>query len=309
MLQYAGIDLGGTKIQSTVFNEQWGPVDSKRSETPRSDYAQFLQALEMHIHWILETCDSQQLPIGIGLPGLIDVNTGVLRAANLCANGENIAADLFHKTRQQVSLLNDCKAFALSEACLGNGRNYRSVLGVSIGTGIAGGLIVDKKLLPDAHGMAGEFGHMCIAATTASRYDLPLVKCGCGKNGCYETFVSGPGFERLGALNHTDPTTAVVSVKQWIERYQQHDTRAIKITDTWFGILADMINDLTLCYDPGCIVFGGGMSNIPGFTERLQQALLKTDRLTSHLPSLQLAEASEHSGARGAALFAAESPQ
>ena len=306
MSLYAGIDLGGTKIHTSVFDDQWMIIDSKRTATPKDDYQQFLEALQSHISWVDEKEPSNKTPIGVGVPGVIDPHSGLLRAANLCANGQNISTDLYVQTQRQVSIVNDCKAFALSEACLGNGSDFNSVLGISLGTGIAGGLVTKKHLLPDANAMAGEFGHISLPVTTAFDHKLPILDCGCGRRGCYETFVCGPGFERLGAHQTNEISPEPVTVKQWVKRYHQEDADAIKLLDTWFAILADMINDLTLCYDPDCIVFGGGMSNLPEFINKLEHALNNTVRLISRLPVLRIAAANEHSGARGAALYAAE---
>ncbi len=297
----AGIDLGGTKIQTTVFDAQWSVVNSKRSSTPDSVYQELLQVLAEHIDWASNTDNTRQIPVGIGVPGIIDTRTARLRTANLCADGQTIGKDLNDLTGRSAALINDCKAFALAEACLGSATGYQSVLGISIGTGIAGGLVINKTLLPDANGMAGEFGHMAIPATTLSKYNLPVLPCGCGNHGCYETFVCGPGFERFAA--HME-NAGHATVSDWIERFNAGDTAAVKVTHRWFELLAEMIYQLTLCYDPDCIVFGGGISNYPDFIRLLNQAFGKLNRLTSNTPAFTLALASEHSGAKGAALFA-----
>ena len=305
MLPLAGVDLGGTNIQSTVFNSDWSVLDSQRTDTPQSDYTALLEALAEHINWATAT-GSSHMPIGIGIPGVIDKNSGQLRTANLPANGRNIYTDLRALTGRDIALVNDCKAFALAEAVLGSGAMYQSVLGISIGTGIAGGLVIDNHILPDANRMAGEFGHMSLPATTVSRHALPMLECGCGNQGCYETYVCGPGFERFAALVAVTPAR---SVSEWAQRYTAEDSLAIDIARRWFDILADLINQLTLVYDPDCIVFGGGMSHFPDFFALLNLALNNKHKLIDDRPVLKPAQANEHSGAQGAALFAKELQQ
>ena len=305
MLPLAGVDLGGTKIQTTVFNSDWSVLESKRTDTPQSGYTPLLEALAEHISWATGK-GTPQMPIGIGIPGVIDKRSGQLRTANLPANGQNIGADLRELTGRDVALVNDCKAFALAEAILGSGAAYRSVLGISIGTGIAGGLVIDKHILPDANSMAGEFGHMTLPASTVSHHSLPVIECGCGNQACYETYLCGPGFERLASLDNRSHSR---SVSEWAELYIKQDSLATDIATRWFDILADLINQLTLVYDPDCIVFGGGMSNFPDFISLLSQALNNKHRLIEHLPALKPAHANEHSGAQGAALFAKDLQQ
>jgi len=296
----AGIDLGGTKIRTSVFSDTWELTHTQRLNTPNKDYPSLLDALIAQIEWIHQVTNSKSTPIGLGLPGVLNKTTNVLKTANLPANGQTISIDISTRTQVPLTLINDCKAFALSESCLGSAQSYRSVLGVSIGTGVAGGLVLDGSLLPDLNGMSGEFGHQCMPADIMERHSLPSVKCGCGQYSCYETFLTGPGFLRLAEFL----TQESRSIQAWSKAYQNNEYIAVAVFNTWFDILGNLTGNLSLYYDPDCIVFGGGLSNLPNFIDQITLANSRASRLIDQNPKFILAEGSIHSGARGAALAA-----
>jgi len=296
----AGIDLGGTKIRTTVFDIDWQVIHTQRIATPHSSYDELLHSLSEQIAWIHSRTGSNHTPIGIGLPGVINHTTQRLKAANLAANDQTIQADLEALSTVSVTFINDCKAFALSEACLGAASMHQSVLGISIGTGLAGGLVTHQTLLSDFNGSSGEFGHTCLPADIVSALQLPVLSCGCGQQQCYETFLSGPGLIRLGdALQGTHQ-----SVEQWSSDYKNNHPAAIELSRCWFEILASLTSSLALCYDPECIVIGGGMSHWPDFLQQASAAHTKAQRLSNRTPHFRLAQADDQSGARGAALAA-----
>lgn len=294
----AGIDLGGTKILSAVFNDAWQPVFRTQVATPSDTYDALLSEVVRQVEWALTRTDIST--IGLGVPGVLNRKTRVLRAANLTANGHRLSEDLESATGVSISVINDSKAFALSEACLGAGIGYHSVLGISIGTGTASGLVVGNSILSEAAGMAGEIGHMSIPAFVANKYKLPVLSCACGKVGCFETFISGPGLTRLGSAVFGHQR----SVAEWLTLCSEEDAPATNLMTLWYEILAEMIAEVMLCYDPECIVFGGGLSSLPEFLPCVTRALDKTSRLSDDLPDLFRAKSQEFSGARGAALQA-----
>jgi predicted NBD/HSP70 family sugar kinase len=294
----AGVDLGGTKIVSALFDENWQPVLSQRVATPADSYDSLLAALTAQIRWIQ---DHATVPVvGLGVPGIVDRDTLALHAANLRASGQRLGVDLAMASSVDIRLINDSKALALSEACLGAGAPYRSVLGISIGTGIAAGMVVRESLLSDPAGMAGEIGHMSIPAATIQNQKLPVLSCACGKSGCYETFLCGPGFTRLGECLYG----VEQSVESWSQQYRDNDRQATTLMAHWYTLLAAMLAEMMLCYDPDCIVFGGGVTAMPDFILNTENALQKAERLTRHMPALHTAGGHEFSAARGAALAA-----
>ncbi|MBL4808171.1 MAG: ROK family protein, partial [Rhodobacteraceae bacterium] len=190
MMQAAGIDLGGTKIEASVFDEHWQAVETKRVPTP-NNYEALIEALRDQVQWV-ENAAGQGIPIGMGTPGRHDFKTGNAFMANVSADGKPLRTDLLAATRRDIVFGNDCDLFAFSEANLGAGKGFRTVFGLILGTGIGGGTCFDGVLHQSLNGTAGEVGHMPISANLVAEFDLPILPCGCGRHGCYETLGAGP---------------------------------------------------------------------------------------------------------------------
>ena len=190
-----GIDLGGTKIEARAFDDDLVEIARHRIATPTESYQTLLDALAAEVTWLDDQGEMEA--IGLGSPGLINPNTGEMLTANLPATGHRLGHDLAEKTGRTIALINDSRAAALSEALVGAGRGARNVVGLAIGTGLAGGHVIDGRLVPDNNGQHGEYGHLPLPAEFVVRYDLPLVPCGCGLTGCFETYLSGPGLSLL----------------------------------------------------------------------------------------------------------------
>ena len=166
-----GLDIGGTKIETAIFDNELNLIKSWRIATPTSDYQVFLETLCDLIHQADEF--SQTLGhIGIGMPGLINNNGQVLSANVPCATDKFIAQDLEKLLNRPIAIKNDTRCFALSEAN-GAGAQYARVFGAIIGTGAAGGLCIVGKLEQTSLGMAGEYGHIPLPAHLQIKYACP----------------------------------------------------------------------------------------------------------------------------------------
>ncbi len=292
----AGIDLGGTKIEAQVFDSGWNRVDSHRIPTPMA-YDALVAAMATQIHWIDQR--AQGLPIGIAAAGLINPVTGLALTANLPATGHPFPADIAIAAGRPITYVNDCRAQALSEAFFGAARGFRSALSLNLGTGLAGGIVVDGKLLPGPTGLGGEFGHFALPANVVSAHNLPILRCGCGRMGCTETLIAGPGLARLYThLTGRDASPEAIS------RNRATDPDAQRVWMVWCELLAEMIH--TLCYtvDPECIVLAGGLSRAPGLIVDLGEALQRAQLPGYGPPLIRLAEGGDTTGARGAAYAA-----
>ena len=229
-------------------------------------------------------------------PGALSPFTGRLRNANsVWLNGRPIDRDLAHILSRPVRIANDADCFALSEATDGAGRGARCVFGVIIGTGCGGGVVVDGRLLAGPNAIAGEWGHNPLPWPTDE--ERPGPDCYCGKRGCIETFVSGPGLaadhRRHTGLEHDPPSILAAAqagdpdAGATLERHGRRLARA----------LASVINVL----DPDTIVLGGGLSNLPHLYEDLpgliRPWLICDGMATQILPPLH----GDSSGVRGAA--------
>ena len=293
MTCFGGIDLGGTKIEARLFDQNFKERDRRRIDTPTETYEEMLNALFEQAKWLDES--AIDCSIGLGVPGVINPTSGELFTANLPASGHGLEADISQKFGRRIACINDCRAFALSEATLGAGQGHRSVLGLVIGTGVAGGHVVDGQLLTDLNNQHGEYGHMALPGTAVAKHDLPLLACGCGQTGCFETMIAGPGLAKLAEFKHGE-------IKQPQDIIA--DPELGYVFEVWVDLVGDMIGLITRAIDPNVIVLGGGLGVIDGLTERLNEVLPAKMLSNTEPPKLVRAEGGDASGARGAALYA-----
>ena len=276
-----GIDLGGTKIEAVALEASGREAMRKRIPTPRGDYDATIAAVAA----LVRECGAGT--VGIGIPGALSRVSGLVKNANSTwLIGRPLKQDLERAIGREVRIENDANCFALSEAVDGAGRGARVVFGVILGTGVGGGIVVDGRVLVGPNAIAGEWGHNPLPLPDDN--DLPLPACYCGRAGCIETYLSGPGLVRdheQATGRRLDPQ-AIASLP-FFERYSERLARA----------LAGVINVL----DPDVIVLGGGMSNVDRlYTEvpRLWTRYVFSDHVATRL------ERNVHgdsSGVRGAA--------
>ncbi|MCC6918654.1 MAG: ROK family protein [Alphaproteobacteria bacterium] len=290
-----GIDLGGTKIEGIVLDRDGGIVTRKRVATPAGDYAATVGAVRDLVA-ALEQEAGARCPVGVGGPGSISPTTGLLRNANsTCLNGKPLDRDLAVALGREVRLANDANCFALSEAIDGAGRGHSVVFGVILGTGVGGGVVVDGRILTGPNSIAGEWGHNPLPWPDPSEKDGPA--CYCGKAGCIETWISGPGFAAAYARSTgMKATTAeIVTAARTGEECAQ---AALEALATRIGkSLATVANVL----DPDVIVLGGGLSNVAALYELVPPMLSRhafSDAITT---PVRRALHGDSSGVRGAA--------
>jgi len=242
-----GVDLGGTKIEAILLDESLNVIDRKRIPTPQNDYQQILNSISSLVIEISKNISDFSL--GICTPGAISKQTGLIKNSNTqCLIGKSLKEDLENKLGKKISIENDANCFAMAEATLGAAIDYDLVFGVIIGTGVGGGIVIDKKLYPGRTNIGGEWGHH----TLHRNGNL----CYCGKTGCVETYISGPSLEN----QWTELTGQSLSLPQILSNIDNEI--GIKWKDEFvenFGFgLANVIDIL----DPDAIVLGGGLSNI-----------------------------------------------
>ena len=290
-----GIDLGGTKIEIVALDDSGATRFRERVATPSGDYAATLGAITA----LVARCEATigvRATIGLGIPGSPSPASGLIRNANsTCLNGRPLEADLRRELQREVRLANDANCFAMSEANDGAGANSPCVFGVILGTGVGGGIVVQRRLLEGANLIGGEWGHNPLPQPDAN--DRPFPDCYCGRKGCIETYLSGPALtaehQRYAGLDlsaHEIATAAEYGeqcAEATLERYEQRLARA----------LASVINIL----DPDVIVLGGGLSKIQRLyrnVPRLWAEHIFSDVIHTRLVPAQHGDAS---GVRGAA--------
>lgn len=291
----AGIDLGGTKCEVRLFDETWREVARRRTPTPAS-YQDLVTTVVDQARWA-EAETGTAVPVGVGAAGLINPKTGLALTANLPATDHPFPTDLTTAFGRPITYVNDCRALGLSEAIFGAGRGYDTVMSLIIGTGIGGGIVVKQSLLRGPTLTGGEFGHIAAPAHIVNRYNLPIHRCGCGRMGCIETYVAGPGLSLLA--EHM--TGQKLSPPEIAARRTDDMARVWKV---WTSLAAEMIHGLTLTVDPDVIVLGGGLSRIDGVIDDITTAAQDAQIGDFLAAKLVLAEGGDASGARGAAYAA-----
>jgi len=289
-----GIDLGGTKIEGIALSNDGKELLRQRVPTPADDYRAILQCINGLVDE-MESTLNEQGSVGIGTPGAISPATGLLKNSNtVCMNGKPVHEDLSRHLDRDVRISNDANCFALSEATDGSAAGADVVFGVIIGTGTGAGVVVKTHVLEGPNAIAGEWGHNPLPWPLDNERPGPL--CYCGKQGCIETWLSGPGMSRdyFECSGHALDAKYIVGLagtgddaaELCLQRYEDRMARS----------LAHVINIL----DPDVIVLGGGMGNIDRLYTRVPKLwgeYVFSDRVDTQLIAPKYGDSS---GVRGA---------
>ncbi|MBI2127941.1 MAG: ROK family protein [Nitrosarchaeum sp.] len=242
-----GIDLGGTKVEAILLDENFNTVQRKRVPTPQNDYTKILDTISTLAADLLENIDN--CSIGICTPGAISKKTGLIKNSNTqCLIGKPLKEDLENKLDKKISMENDANCFAIAESTMGAAKEFDVVFGVIMGTGVGGGIVIDKKIHQGRTNIAGEWGHHTLHQNGNN--------CYCGKQGCVETYISGPALEKRWK-ELTGKSQNMPEIIQNPENPKAKQWKNEFLENFGFG-LANVIDIL----DPDVIVLGGGLSNI-----------------------------------------------
>ena len=242
-----GIDLGGTKVEAILLDENFNTVQRKRVPTPQNDYTKILDTISLLAESLLENIDDYS--IGICTPGAISKKTGLIKNSNTqCLIGKPLKEDLENKLDKKISMENDANCFAIAESTMGAAKEFDVVFGVIMGTGVGGGIVIDKKIHQGRTNIAGEWGHHTLHQNGNN--------CYCGKQGCVETYISGPALEKRWK-ELTGKSQSMPEIIQNPENPKAKQWKNEFLENFGFG-LANVIDIL----DPDVIVLGGGLSNI-----------------------------------------------
>ena len=243
-----GIDLGGTKTEGVIVDEEFRVIERKRVPTNQNNgYESILETIQNLVSDLKK--NNEKTSIGVCTPGALSKESGLIKNSNTqCLIGKDLKNDLEKILDQEISIENDANCFALAEARLGAAKNHDTVFGVIMGTGVGGGLVIDGKIHSGRTNIAGEWGHHCIKPNGN--------ECYCGRKGCVETYISGPALEKKwnGLTNQNISISEIVknskedAYKTWKKEFLEN-----------FGLsMANVIDIL----DPDAIILGGGLSNI-----------------------------------------------
>jgi fructokinase len=290
-----GVDLGGTKIEVIGLDKQGEILARERVPTPQGDYEATVQAIADLVYGIEQRLGAKG-QIGVAMPGALSTATGLIKNANsTCLIGKALDRDLSVALQRPVKLSNDANCFALSEAVDGAAAGAAVVFGVIIGTGTGGGIVVNRAVLEGPNAIAGEWGHNPLPWPLPEELPGPL--CYCGKSGCIETFLSGPGMVRdFHTITGESKTPSDIVLLA-----ETGDQQALACLSRYMDRLARGLASIINVLDPNVIVLGGGMSNIERlYTEvpRLWDRYVFSDRVDT---VLKRAKHGDSSGVRGAA--------
>ncbi|MCH8489077.1 MAG: ROK family protein [Oceanicaulis sp.] len=290
-----GIDLGGTKIEAAILEDDGTILVRERVATP-AGYDAKIAAIADLARSVEARRGLGPLNAGLGHPGSHNPRTGLMRNANSTAlNGRALDRDISTALLREVRCANDANCFALSEARDGAGAGAASVFGVLRGTGVGGGLVLGGQLVSGADGNAGEWGHTALPWPTPD--EIPGPACYCGLNGCVEAWCSGPAL----AADHARITGETLTAEAIAVAAEAGDAKGRASLDRHEARLARALASVVNIVDPELIVLGGGLSNLPGLPQRLERALARwafTDELVTHV---RRHHHGDSSGVRGAA--------
>lgn len=289
-----GIDLGGTKIEAIALASGGDERVRLRVPTPRS-YAACLDAIGDLVARVERAAEARGT-VGLGIPGTLAPETGRVKNANSTwLIGHPLGTDLEVVLDRPVRIMNDANCFALSEAVDGAGAGADVVFGVILGTGVGGGLVVGGRCLEGPNRIAGEWGHNPLPSPGPE--DEPSPRCYCGRHGCIETYLSGPGLE----ARHRTETGESATTRELAAGEAAGDSLASRSLDRYRERLARALAGVVNIADPDVVVLGGGMSNVRDLARstltRLPRYVFSDTMRTRVEPNLH----GDSSGVRGAA--------
>lgn len=291
-----GIDLGGTKTEVIVLDDASGEHFRHRIPTHRGDYAKTLEDLAGLVLLAEQAVATENLPVGIGIPGTVSRKTGQVKNANSTwLNGQPLQVDISERLGRDVKVTNDANCLAVSEATDGAGAGAQFVFSAILGTGCGGGICFERQPLAGPNGVGGEWGHNPLPWTRDAQ--LNARPCYCGRFGCQETFLSGTGI----GLSYRLATGQNINAEEVVKRWRAGENTAFEVMDAYFEQLAKALAAAINIMDPDIIVLGGGASNIE---EIYQQVPARLQRYVfggeCDTPIVQAVHG-DSSGVRGAA--------
>ena len=257
-----GIDLGGTKIEGIALDGS-REIERMRVATPRDDYPATVDAIGALVE-ALDRRAGARGSVGVGMPGALAPATGLVKNANsVWLIGRPLLADLERRTGRRVRIANDADCFATSEAADGAGVGADVVFGVIIGTGTGAGIVVRGDLVTGRNGIAGEWGHNPLPWPDDD--ERPGPACYCGRHGCIERFLSGPGMQ----ADHERATDRIRTPLEIVADAAAGDRVALDTVRRYEERMARALASVINVLDPDVIVLGGGMSNVVSLYERV----------------------------------------
>jgi fructokinase len=297
-----GIDWGGTKIEAIALDEDGTALARRRIATPQHDYDAGIRAAADLVRGI-EAELGRDGTVGIGIPGAISPATGLVKNANSTwLNGRPLDKDIEEALGEPVRVENDANCLAVSEGTDGAGANAAVVWAVILGTGVGSGIAIGGRALCGRDRIAGEWGHNPLPAPRDD--ERPGPSCYCGRQGCIETFLSGPAM----AADHARHAGQALKAEEIVAAMRTGDGDARATFRRYVERLGRAMAHVVNILDPDVIVIGGGLSEIDELYRDLPAAVAPhvfSDRFTT---PIRKSRHGPSSGVRGAAWLWRERP-
>jgi glucokinase len=318
MARYAGIDLGGTKIQAVVVDDAHEVLGSSRHPTPTTGGP--ADVLEAMIGAVREALDEagvgpgELTALGLGSPGAVDDEAGTVTSARNLPDWEGsypVREKLEAAFGVPVGLSNDVNVATNAEFELGAAKPFQSILGVFWGTGVGGGVVLDGRLW-EGRGAAGEIGHMVV------KYDGR--RCPCGRQGCMEAYAGRGAMEtRVREKVDDGEKTILFDIMKekgkprlasgiWARALERDDRLAHQMIDKAVNAIGVGVASAVNLLDVEAVVIGGGLGLRLGqpYVDRIREAMMPHVFTDYRPPEVLLASLGDLGGALGATLLAAE---
>ena len=251
-----GVDLGGTKIEIVALDETGNQRLRRRVPTPQGDYPATLAAIAALVD-AAESELGERGSVGVGIPGAESAGNGLIKnASSTCLIGKPLRCDLQNLLQREIRVDNDANCFALSESIDGAGQGAEVVFGVILGTGVGGAIVVRERVLTGVNRIAGEWGHNPLPYPEQETLAPP--RCYCGRQGCVETWLSGPSL----AADHARHGGETLTAKAIAAHADAGETDCAATLSRYHRRLAKSLAQVINIVDPAVIVLGGGLSNI-----------------------------------------------
>ncbi|AFS47128.1 ROK family kinase [alpha proteobacterium HIMB5] len=263
-----GIDVGATKIESVVLEDNGQERHRSRIDCPK-DYRSIVFSIK-EIHQKLQEEFKLELPIGVCHPGIHSPQTGLVKNAPNCywLEKKPFQNDLRKALNREVFCENDANCFALSESIDGAGKHYKIVYGIILGSGAGGGLVIDKKIVQGQNGVAGEWGHNQLPYIAARKENVDTKNL---RELEIESFISGLALAKRFQKKYKKN----LKTSEIFKLYRGHDLDAESFIEDFKMNLAMSLSTIINILDPDCFVFGGGVSNEIDFLSEIESIVKK----------------------------------
>ena len=259
-----GVDIGGTTVKLGLFNIDGEVLDKWEIATRKEDGGAYILkeiAESVEAKMAEKNIDKSDVTgVGMGVPGPVKEDGTVMKCVHLGWGRFNAAEELSGLLGLPVKAGNDANMAALGEYWQGGGKEYKSIIMVTLGTGVGGGIIINGKMMAGVNGAGGEIGHMTVDLAEQD-------KCNCGKKGCLEQYASATGIVRLAnrALQSSDKPSKLrdvktISAKEIFDAAKEGDELAQSLAEEHGKYLGLALANVACVVDPDAFVIGGGVS-------------------------------------------------